>query len=96
MPAWVFGTAVSVNDPVGFGEYQSLAGATVEQYGGRWIAGGPVTEVGDGDWSPMGVVALEFPSMEQLKAWYNSPEYQAIKGRRLASAETGIVFIDGG
>jgi uncharacterized protein (DUF1330 family) len=55
-----------------------------------------VAEVGDGNWSPAGIVAIEFPSMDQLKTWYNSPEYQAVIDRRLTTTEGGVVFVDGG
>ncbi len=96
MPAWVFGVANSVSDPAGFGEYQNLASPTVQQYGGKLIAGGMVAEVGDGNWSPVGIVAIEFPSMDQLKTWYNSPEYQAVIDGRLTTTEGGVVFVDGG
>lgn len=96
MPAWVFGSADSVSDPEGFNEYRNLAGATVQQYGGKLLGGGVVSEVGDGAWSPVVVVAIEFPSMDQLKTWYNSPEYRAVIGRRQASTESSVVFVDGG
>ena len=69
MSAWVFGSADSVSDPESFGEYQNLAGAAVEQYGGKWIAG---------------------------QRSCNSPEHQAVKGRRQATTESSVVFVDGG
>ena len=34
--------------------------------------------------------------MDQLKTWYNSPEYQAVIDRRLTTTEGGVVFVDGG
>jgi len=33
-----------------------------------------------------GVVVAEFPSFEAAKAWYESPEYQAIRHHRLKGA----------
>jgi uncharacterized protein (DUF1330 family) len=96
MAAYAIGMARSVSDPEGFTEYQRLAGPTVEQYGGKFVAGGDKIEVGDGDWSPVGIVVIEFESMERLKRWYNSPEYSAAKPRRLQTADTGLIFVDGG
>ena len=95
MAAWVVGAIQSVNDPAGFAEYQQLAGPTVEQYGGKIILGGNKIEVGDGNWSPAGVVVIEFEGLEQAKRWYNSPEYSAAKPRRLQTADTGLIFLDG-
>jgi uncharacterized protein (DUF1330 family) len=45
--------------------------------------------------APDGVVILEFPSMEEAKAWYNSPEYQAILPYRLKAAEHRDFIVDG-
>ena len=30
------------------------------------------------------------------QTWYSSPEYQAVKGRRQATTESSVVFVDGG
>ena len=96
MPAWIFAQLSRVMDPEVFAEYRNLAGPTMEQYGGKFVGGGMVTELVEGDWSPLGIAAAEFPNMEQLKSWYNSPEYQAVIGKRQSSTESGIVFVDGG
>ena len=71
MAAYGIGMVRSVSDPEGFTEYQGLAGPTLEKYGGKFVAGGTNVEVADGDWSPMGVVVIEFESMARLKEWYN-------------------------
>ena len=38
------------------------------------------------DGMPYGLAAFEFPTMEQLKAWYHSPEYQELIELRHALA----------
>jgi len=96
MPAYFIGAVQSVKDPAGLAEYQKLAGATLKKYGGRLIAGGTEIEVADGSWSPIGVVVVEFESLECAKQWYNSPEYSAVKPRRLQSADTGAIFLNAG
>ena len=37
---------------------------------------------------------FEFESGAQARKWYNSPEYQAVIGQRLASTNSNTVFID--
>ena len=96
MPAFVFANIQSVSNPTRFGEYQGLAGATVAQYGGKVLGGGSKIEIADGDWSPAGVVALEFENLAKAKEWYNSPEYQAVIAGRLESTVGGVIFVDGG
>ncbi len=44
---------------------------------------------------PYGLAAFEFPTMDQLKAWYHSPEYQELIDLRHATARGAIVFADG-
>jgi uncharacterized protein (DUF1330 family) len=40
------------------------------------------------------VVALEFPSVEEAKAWYNSPGYQAAVKHRLGTAKSRAVIVE--
>ncbi|QEV30409.1 DUF1330 domain-containing protein [Streptomyces coeruleorubidus] len=67
----------------------------VAKFGGtyRVIAGNPSNV--EGDWHPAYLVMLEFPSVEQAKAWYDSPEYEPLKRMRLASARGTGVLIEG-
>ena len=41
---------------------------------------GGATEVLEGDWRPKRLVIIEFPSMGDLLAFYNSSEYRAVQG----------------
>ena len=83
MAAWVIANILKVNDQAAFAEYRKLAG-------------GSKIEVGDGDWSPVGVNVIEFESLAKAKEWYNSPEYQAVVSRRISSTDGGLIFVDGG
>ena len=66
-----------------FAEFRERVGATVEAHGGRYLVRGGATEVADGDWTPDRLVVIEFDSVEQARAWVNSPEYTEIKGHSL-------------
>ena len=94
MAAYVVGTIYEIKDPAGFDEYRSQAGPTLEKYGGKLVMMSQSIEVGDGSWSPIGMVMFEFESLDRLKEWYNSPEYQAAKPMRLKTADTGLIFAD--
>ena len=96
MAAYIFGTVQSISDPAQFTEYQGLAGPILAQYGGKVLGGGAKIEVADGNWSPIGVFAAEFESLQKAKEWYNSPEYQALISKRLNATQGGLVFVDGG
>ena len=44
---------------------------------------------------PRRTVILEFPSMANLKRWWDSPEYQELCDIRKRSADSNIVTVDG-
>ena len=48
-----------------------------------------------GVWSPDRVVAIEFPDMEALQAWYRSPEYQPPIALRQTAAEDMLITLEG-
>jgi uncharacterized protein (DUF1330 family) len=94
MPGYFMGVLHGISDEEAFGAYQHVAEPTISQYGGKMVFLSSGVEAGDGDWSPMGIVLFEFESGDQARKWYNSPEYQAVVGQRLASTESNTVFID--
>lgn len=45
--------------------------------------------------APDGVVILKFPTMEEARAWYHSPEYQAVAPFRQKAADYRAVIVEG-
>ena len=45
--------------------------------------------------APDGVVILEFPTMDDAKAWYYSPSYQAAAKHRLKGADYRAMIVQG-
>lgn len=86
---------VNITDRTGYEEYKKLAGPTVGQYGGRYLVRGGETEGLEGSRPPGRVVVLEFPSREQAKTWWNSPEYAPAKQLRQAAATTEMFVVEG-
>ena len=94
MPAYVFAENV-VKDRLMFDDYVSRVGGTVSAYGGSYLVRAGRTETPEGDWTPNGLVIIEFESMEKAREWYNSPEYSAIKELRQDSAQSSLVMVEG-
>jgi uncharacterized protein (DUF1330 family) len=94
MPAYVIAN-VTVKDPVRYAEYRRLVTPTVERYGGRFLVRGGRVEALEGEWPQMRVVVLEFPSMEQARAWWSSPEYSEAKAIRQATSEGTLLLVEG-
>ena len=95
MPAYVI-SEVEVLDNRLIETYRSLAQATIEQYGGRYIVRGGDVELIEGERDPARrFVIVEFPTMERAREWYRSPEYaEALRVRAGALTRT-LVFVDG-
>lgn len=86
---------IEITGPEGYAEYKNLAPAAVALYGGKYIARGGQTETLEGDWQPKRLVILEFPSIDQAKAWLNSPEYAPARALRHRYAKSNMVVIEG-
>ena len=84
-----------VTDPEGFEEYRKLAPATVAEFGGKYLARGGAVETLEGEWAPPRLTVLEFPSVEQMKKWYDSPGYKAAREVRKGKATFQMVTLEG-
>jgi uncharacterized protein (DUF1330 family) len=76
-----------VNDPKLYREYQGGAGATIQAFGGEIVAFDVAAETIEGTPPGPQTVIVKFESTEKAKAWYRSPEYQAVVGKRLAATK---------
>jgi uncharacterized protein (DUF1330 family) len=94
MPAYVIAN-VTVKDAARYEDYRRLVSATVEKYGGRFIARGGAIEVLEGDWRPNRLVLLEFPSMDRAREWWTSPDYTEAKLIRQAASEGTLLLLEG-
>lgn len=86
---------VDVHDPALFEEYRKLVPGTIAQYGGKYLVRGGATESKEGGWNPKRVVVLEFPSADQARKWYHSPEYAPALAMRLKAAKSKMVIVEG-
>jgi len=73
--------------------YLESVEATFKPYGGRWLVLDAQVQALEGSW-PGSAVLMEFPDMKAAKAWYSSPDYQAILGLRTANAISDLVLAD--
>jgi len=89
-------TDVEVLDADAFAHYREVAGPAVARYGGRFLVRGAEPVVAEDEWpSGQRVNVIEFPSMEQLKAWYDSPEYAPARAIARKALRRRLLFVDG-
>ena len=86
---------IEVTEPAGYEEYKKLAPPAVALYGGKYVARGGKNETLEGEWRPDRLVILEFPSMEQAKAWVNSAEYAPARAMRHKYARSKMGVVEG-
>ena len=86
---------VEVTNPEGYEPYRALAGASIAQYGGRFIVRGGETELIEGGPEPKRIVVTEFADKAAALRWYNSPEYQAALPIRLANSRGRAFIVEG-
>jgi uncharacterized protein (DUF1330 family) len=94
MPAYIL-AEVEVTNPAGYESYRPLAGASVAQYGGKFVVRGGKAELVEGSREPARIVVIEFPDAAAAKRWYNSPEYQEALKIRLANSTGRVVLVEG-
>ena len=86
---------VNVTNMDQYKEYMKLSPGIIEQFGGKFIARGGETITLEGPEETGRVVLIEFPSMAQARAFYESPEYQHAISVRDGAATGQFVVVDG-
>jgi uncharacterized protein (DUF1330 family) len=94
MPAYVI-AQIDIHDTKAYDRYREQVPATIAQYGGRYLARGGATKTLTGNWDAPRLVILEFPSLEQAQAWWDSPEYTPLRKIRENASHGKIVLVEG-
>ena len=94
MSAYVI-VQVDVKDPARYDDYKRMVPPSLAKYGGRFLVRGGKTHTMEGGWEPKRFVIVEFPSVEQAKAWWASPEYAEAKALRQATADSQLIIAEG-
>lgn len=85
---------ISVKDPERYKDYVATAKPAFERYGAKFhVRGGPYHEL-EGEARERNVV-IEFESVEEALACYNSPEYQEAVAIRKEAADGELVLVEG-
>ena len=93
MPAFLIDD-IDVKDSDTYANYLKQNPDIVGKFGGRYIARGGEVKVIEGDWQPRRTVIIEFPDMDAIAAFYDSPEYTELRKIRWQSADSRLVAIE--
>jgi uncharacterized protein (DUF1330 family) len=94
MAAYLIFTRDKTTDAAELATYSGLAGPSMAGhavtphvvYGKHEVLEGPEVE---------GVVVVSFPTVEEAKAWYDSPAYTAARAHRFKGADYRVVLVQG-
>ncbi len=95
MPAYLIALRESpVRDAEAMAEYQRMNRENIGEFALKPLIVYGAMDVREGE-APDGVIVVEFPSMEEAKAWYDSPAYQEAIPYRQKAADYRVFFVEG-
>jgi uncharacterized protein (DUF1330 family) len=94
MAAYVIGE-IEVTDAATYDEYRKQVLATVQNYGGSFLARGGRAEALEGGVPPTRVVVLQFPSYARALEWYRSAQYAPLIKLRQKASQGRLLLVDG-
>jgi uncharacterized protein (DUF1330 family) len=94
MPAYII-ARVEVTDWTRYKEYTQATPDIIARYGGRFIVRGGQVVTLEGPPENRRLVILEFPSLEQAKAFYHSPDYTRARQLRAGAAIGQFLAVQG-
>ena len=94
MPACLHGE-IEITDPEAYEEYRRKVPAIIAAHGGRYLVRGGAAELLEGEGALRRQILLEFPTLADLRAFYDTPEYQPLKAPRQRAGNGRLVAIEG-
>lgn len=94
MPALLIIQA-SVSQKEKYKAYQEVVKPVIESFGGRFEASGVGLEVLEGSHDGRRLIVFEFPSMEDIRKFWQSPAYAAVKRLRYGAAKIDVWAVPG-
>lgn len=83
-----------IDDMDQFGKYVEAVQPVIAAHGGKLVGRGVPPVVLEGDWPYHTVGILEFASVEAAQAFWDSPEYRAVKLLRDGAADFQVVVAE--
>lgn len=94
MPKGYWVASVTVTDPEGYKEYLALNAEPLARYGAKFLVRGGPSETMIGEWGTRTVV-IEFASVEDAKACFESEAYQQALAVRLKHSTSNHIIVAG-
>lgn len=86
---------LDIFDRATFDEYAESARPILAAFGASLMINSTQIEPLEGEWTPVSIVMVKFPSMQRARDFYNCDEYRKIIGQRMRSARARGVLLAG-
>ncbi|EXU65050.1 hypothetical protein Z951_27610 [Streptomyces sp. PRh5] len=94
MSAYVIANVDVLDEEAGLA-YARAAQKSILGHGGRYLVAGPTPAPVEGTWGSSRVVVIEFPDLERIRKWYDSPEYRQAREIREGKVRVQMLFVEG-
>ncbi|MFI6312927.1 DUF1330 domain-containing protein [Nocardia fusca] len=94
MPAYVIANVEVLDEEAGRA-YAPVAQQSILEYGGRYLVAGPTSGTVEGSWDLPRLVIIEFPHMDRIREWYDSPGYREARRIREGKMRIRLLFTEG-
>lgn len=85
---------LSIHDRTEYERYQAGFLEIFARYTGELLVVSENPVVVEGEWPYTRTVLLRFPSAEDARRWYESPEYQALAQHRFRAATANVIIAE--
>jgi len=90
-----FVAQIKIHNPEGYQKYLDGYDEVFARYLGQVVAVGDSPIVLEGTWPYTRFVIIRFPSPDEARRWYDSPEYQALAQHRWQASQADILLVKG-
>lgn len=94
MPAYLIFIKEREHDAAAMADYSAKAGASIAGHAAKPLAYYGAVETLEGA-EAQGAVVVEFPTMDEARAWYRSDAYQDARARRFVGADYRVILTQG-
>ncbi|MGE5579389.1 MAG: DUF1330 domain-containing protein [Bacillota bacterium] len=84
---------ITIHDKDEYKKYVDKVDAVFAKFNGEYLAFDDNPVVLEGKWPYKRAVVIRFPSEEECRRWYDSPEYQEILKHRLKAADCTTILV---
>lgn len=86
---------VKIRDAERWNDFSRQLKPVLDAAGARYLVKGGTPKIHEGDWAPLRLSILEFPSREALDRFYDGADYQRLIALRNEFSSARFVSVDG-